>query len=104
MKRFIRDFDGIPYSDSRCRPVVPKSDYGTTVSVPVLSIIPVLLIEYYQRKTVNRPHQCNFRPSCSEYSRLAYIRYGLIAGTRMTKERIRHCNDFYSDWPRFNKP
>lgn len=104
MKRLVPIFEDILSSPSIYRPRASNISEGSLAKVPFFSIIPVLLIEQYQKRTVNRPHQCNFYPTCSEYSRICFIRYGLVIGFRMTRERIRHCNDFYSDWPRMNKP
>lgn len=104
MERTIPDPGEVPDSNSKYRPARKRNTYNGPAKVPFFSIIPVLMIERYQKKTVDRPHQCNFIPTCSEYARLAYILYGPVVGTLMTRERIKHCNDFHSDWPRYNKP
>jgi putative membrane protein insertion efficiency factor len=35
--------------------------------------------------------RCQFEPSCSEYSRQAYQRYGFLSATRRTLGRLRRC-------------
>jgi len=37
--------------------------------------------------------ECNFSPSCSEYSRQAIEKYGLIKGILLAYQRIRRCNN-----------
>lgn len=103
MKRELPELSGIPFSPSELKHIHTKIDYGATVRVRLLCIFPVLLIELYQRRTVNRPHVCNFYPSCSEYARLAYIRYGFFAASFLTIERLQNCN-WFTDWPPQNKP
>lgn len=36
--------------------------------------------------------RCRFYPSCSEYSRLAFLKYGLIKGAALTLWRLVRCN------------
>ena len=35
---------------------------------------------------------CRFTPTCSEYSKMAYLKYGIVKGTVLTYKRIRSCN------------
>jgi putative membrane protein insertion efficiency factor len=35
---------------------------------------------------------CRFYPTCSEYSKQAYSKYGVIIGTMKTIKRIKSCN------------
>ncbi|MFA5842532.1 MAG: membrane protein insertion efficiency factor YidD [Candidatus Gracilibacteria bacterium] len=61
----------------------------------------LLMIRLYQ-KTLSPDHGplkdnfpggfCRFTPSCSEYSRLAILRYGLIRGGLKSMWRILRCN------------
>ncbi len=39
---------------------------------------------------------CRFYPSCSEYSRQSYIKYGFIKGTYLTIRRIVRCHPWNS--------
>ena len=36
--------------------------------------------------------RCRFYPSCSEYSRQAFQKYGMIKGARLTLWRLARCN------------
>lgn len=40
------------------------------------------------------PKSCRFRPSCSEYSRQAVIKYGAFKGGWMGLKRILRCHPF----------
>lgn len=95
--------EGVPLAPSRLNHIHTKREYGTTVRVRPLCVFPVLFIELYQKLTVNREHVCNHYPSCSEYSRLAFLRYSAPAAFFLTLERLCNCSTF-SDWPRENKP
>lgn len=103
MMREIPPLDGISLSPTKIKNLKPKHEYGEFVPVGLFCILPVLLIELYQKITVNKPHVCNFVPSCSEYSRIAYLRYGFITASRLTLERLRNCN-YFTEWPHYNKP
>ena len=103
MRRQLPPLSDIADSPTGLRHIRSDRTYGETYRVRILSVIPILLIELYQRVTVNKEHVCNFRPSCSEYSRLAYIRYGFFAATALTLERIKKCTIF-TDWPKENRP
>lgn len=58
--------------------------------------IVVILIELY-RKYIS-PFlglRCRFIPSCSEYSRQAFIKYGFFKGFFLTLKRILKCNPLF---------
>ena len=38
---------------------------------------------------------CRFTPTCSEYSYLAYEKYGFFKGTYLTVRRILRCHPFH---------
>lgn len=103
VRRKLPLLEDVPFSPTSFARDHSSKEYGTIVKVRIMCIIPVLLIELYQKLTVNRNHVCNYCPSCSEYARLAYIRYGVIVASLMTWERLRNCNE-YSAWPYRNKP
>lgn len=103
MKRDLPILEGISQSPTNLRHIHTNKMYGTTVRVRPMCIFPVLFIELYQKWTANKEHVCNYYPSCSEYGRLAYIRYGFVSASLLTLERLRNCNSF-SDWPQRNKP
>lgn len=41
------------------------------------------------------PNSCRFYPSCSEYSRQAIEKYGVLKGTRLSIVRISKCHPFH---------
>jgi hypothetical protein len=52
-------------------------------------------IEQYQAKGGGEEKfrvTCNFEPSCSEYTRQAVARFGVVNGLRRGLQRIRRCN------------
>jgi len=59
-----------------------------------LLVLPVVLaIRAYQWLVSRRlPRVCIFEPSCSEYTRLALLRHGLLDGIRLGRARIRRCD------------
>lgn len=58
----------------------------------------VYLIEIYQKSISkileNRNIRCKFYPSCSEYTKQAIIKYGVIKGCIYGIKRILRCNPF----------
>ncbi|KLV09071.1 alpha-hemolysin [Photobacterium aquae] len=53
------------------------------------------LIRFYQSKGGSKVLfniECNFEPSCSEYTKQCIIKYGAIKGWRLGLARIRRCN------------
>lgn len=60
-----------------------------------MSKLMILLVRAYQ-VTLSKmlPPACRFTPSCSEYSILAYKKYGFFRGTFKTVFRILRCNPF----------
>ncbi|HIJ60246.1 MAG TPA: membrane protein insertion efficiency factor YidD [Nitrospirae bacterium] len=58
-----------------------------------MKIIAIFVIRAYQYFiSPLTPQVCKFVPSCSEYSMLAYKRYGFIRGTFLSLLRILRCN------------
>jgi hypothetical protein len=58
------------------------------------------LIVFYQRhmRAPTMPgHGCPFHPSCSEYARHAYQRYGIFGGTVLSFDRLLIRSHLYSD-------
>ena len=103
MRRTLPDLSDVPESPTGLRHLKRRREYGKEYRVHLACIIPIMLIELYQKLTVDRTHVCVFFPSCSEYSRLAYIRYGFLAATAVTIERIKWCRQI-TEWPERNKP
>ena len=56
----------------------------------------LLLISFYQRVISPwKAPSCRFYPSCSEYSRLAFLKYGLLGGFRKTFYRLCKCHPYH---------
>lgn len=57
----------------------------------------IKIVEFYQKyisKYIFTGRNCRFYPTCSEYSILAYKKYGFFKGTWLTFYRILRCNPF----------
>lgn len=73
----------------------------------ILNWLAIALIRGYQRivsRVLNRRGlRCLHYPSCSEYSILAYRKYGFLKATIMTARRYQDCHPFserpYIDYP-----
>ena len=104
MIRAIPVLEDIPDAPSGVRGRVPRADYGEEVKLSPIRSIPVLMIEWYQKRTVDRPHMCTCYPTCSEYSRIAFMRYGMPTAFFMTVERLRECTYYENQWPRKTRP
>ena len=55
----------------------------------------LMCIRAYQSTAPYRPAMCRFSPSCSEYTRQAIEKYGLIKGGWLGTKRIFRCHPFY---------
>lgn len=61
-----------------------------------MKIISLKLITLYQKKGGSKKLlgiECNFQPTCSEYTKQAIIKYGNIKGWKLGLARIKRCND-----------
>lgn len=54
----------------------------------------IFLINIYQKIPGRFHDSCRFTPTCSDYAKEAYERYGFISGTHLTIKRILRCNPF----------
>lgn len=57
----------------------------------------IYLIEFYQKnisKTKNKNIRCKFYPTCSEYTKQAIEKYGVLKGCILGAVRILKCNPF----------
>lgn len=62
----------------------------------MLKKLAIFMIVKYQESGGSLRHfnlECNYTPSCSEYTKQAIIKYGLLLGVCMGIKRIRSCND-----------
>jgi putative component of membrane protein insertase Oxa1/YidC/SpoIIIJ protein YidD len=53
-------------------------------------------IRWYQRMGGSKQLfsiECNFTPTCSEYTHQAISKYGVMKGTKLGWQRIRRCSD-----------
>lgn len=56
----------------------------------------ILLVSIYQ-KIISplKPASCRFYPSCSEYTKQAIEKYGVIKGTGLGIRRVLKCHPFH---------
>ena len=58
----------------------------------------IYLIELYQRNISkfleNKNIRCKFYPTCSEYTKQAIVKYGILRGCFLGIKRILKCNPF----------
>ena len=53
----------------------------------------ILLIRLYQGLiSPFLPNACRYQPTCSEYAKQAFIKYGFLKGFRLTIKRISSCH------------
>ncbi|MEE3349700.1 MAG: membrane protein insertion efficiency factor YidD [Candidatus Gastranaerophilaceae bacterium] len=52
----------------------------------------LLLIQLYQMISKHTPPVCRFTPTCSEYTRQAIEKYGVIKGIWLGIKRISRCH------------
>ena len=61
----------------------------------LVRIIVYLITGYQYAISPNLPKVCRFYPTCSEYSRQAFVKYGLFKGLLLSVKRILRCNPFF---------
>ncbi len=52
----------------------------------------IKLISLYQKISMLKPPVCRFYPTCSEYTKQAIIKYGVIKGLWLGLKRISKCH------------
>ncbi|KAK2972357.1 hypothetical protein RJ640_014415 [Escallonia rubra] len=51
------------------------------------------MLKFYKREiSPVMPNSCRYLPTCSEYSMIAYKKYGVVKGTVLTAWRLCRCN------------
>ncbi|QNO15002.1 membrane protein insertion efficiency factor YidD [Alkalicella caledoniensis] len=55
----------------------------------------LILLNFYQKSIspIKGP-TCRFYPTCSEYSKQAFLKYGFIKGFMLTVKRVSRCHPF----------
>lgn len=61
----------------------------------MLKKILIKLISIYQKISKFTPATCRFSPTCSEYTKQALIKYGLLKGLWLGVKRICKCHPFH---------
>jgi len=59
-----------------------------------LFTLPVLFYQYVISPLL--PSSCRFTPTCSEYSKQAIIKHGILKGTKLSVKRISKCHPWGS--------
>jgi len=68
----------------------------------ILERVSLVIIKFYRDNLSSQfGGHCRFEPSCSEYARLAILKYGVIKGWSKTIKRIYFCRKPYGgvDYP-----
>jgi putative membrane protein insertion efficiency factor len=53
-------------------------------------------LDFYKRRiSPLLPRACRFTPTCSEYARLAVLRYGLWRGSALAASRLLRCQPLH---------
>ncbi len=61
-----------------------------------MKYLAVYFLAFYQKYiSPYLPHSCRFYPSCSEYSRQAFEKYGFVKGLILSLKRIMKCHPFH---------
>ena len=72
------------------------ADKPPAESIPLLRRPFVLAIRAYQRfLSPLLPPSCRFHPTCSEYTRQAIVRHGVIKGMALGIVRLLKCHPFH---------
>lgn len=58
----------------------------------MIKIVLIKLINFYQKISKLRPPVCRFYPTCSEYTKQAILKYGVLKGCFLGAKRICRCH------------
>lgn len=64
--------------------------YSFTKIIRKIAIGPVLFYQYGISPLF--PSSCRFTPTCSEYTKQAILKHGLLKGTKLSVKRISKCH------------
>ena len=65
--------------------------YDRISMVKKMSKVMIFLINCYQKIPFSSHKSCKFTPTCSEYSKQSYERFGFFKGTYLTFKRLFKC-------------
>lgn len=57
--------------------------------------VPIYLINKYQKATENKVHRCRYFPSCSQYAKECYEKFGFVKASLLTTKRLLKCNPLF---------
>ena len=57
--------------------------------------VPLYLINKYQKATENKEHRCRYFPSCSQYAKECYEKFGFFKASFLTTKRLMKCNRLF---------
>lgn len=55
----------------------------------------LFIIAIYQKISKYTPASCRFTPTCSEYTRQAIVKYGVLKGSLLGVKRICKCHPWH---------
>jgi hypothetical protein len=61
----------------------------------VIRLLVALLDVYKRRISPLLPPSCRFTPTCSEYARVALLKYGVVRGLALTAGRLLRCQPLH---------
>lgn len=75
------------------------------MTIAVMKKIAVFLIVFYQAviavilKNLGLKSECRYEPTCSEYTKRAILKHGIIKGSLLGIKRISSCQPFFKTQP-----
>ncbi|MDE6584270.1 MAG: membrane protein insertion efficiency factor YidD [Anaeroplasmataceae bacterium] len=58
--------------------------------------LPLKLIEHYQKGiSPNHPPRCRFTPTCSQYAKECYQKFGFMKASFLVTKRLLKCNPLF---------